>query len=128
MNAGKKYGKLEVVDDQLGNPTNAVDLAHVIIKLMNTENYGIYHCTGNGICSWYEFASKIVEYSGIHADVLPSSTKEYIEKHPSSADRPKWSALENKHLRETVGDDMRDWKKALRDFFDRWDGENGRIK
>lgn len=123
VNAGKKYGKLEVVNDQLGNPTNAVDLASEVIKLMFTDKYGIYHCTGNGICSWYEFARKIIEYSGIDAEVYPCSTEEYKKKHPLSADRPKWPALDNKHLRETIGDDMRYWEDALQDFFMNWKGD-----
>lgn len=123
VNAGKKYGKLEVVNDQLGNPTNAADLASEIIKLMFTDEYGIYHCTGKGICSWFDFARKIIEYSGIDAEVYPCSTEEYKQKHPQSADRPKWSALDNKHLRETIGDDMRNREDALKDFFMNWKGE-----
>ena len=59
VNAGKKFGKLTVVNDQLGNPTNAVDLAHHILKLAVSHEYGTYHCTGNGICSWYDFAAEI---------------------------------------------------------------------
>ena len=58
VNAGKKFGKLEVVNDQCGNPTNAVDLAHEILQLCVTHEYGLYHCTGEGICSWYDFASE----------------------------------------------------------------------
>ncbi len=58
VNAGKKFGKLEVVNDQCGNPTNAVDLAHEILQLCVTHEYGLYHCTGEGICSWYDFASR----------------------------------------------------------------------
>lgn len=54
VNAGKKFGKLEVVNDQCGNPTNAVDLAHEILQLCVTHEYGLYHCTGEGICSWYD--------------------------------------------------------------------------
>ena len=52
VNAGKKFGKLEVVNDQCGNPTNAVDLAHEILQLCVTHEYGLYHCTGEGVCSW----------------------------------------------------------------------------
>ena len=51
VNAGKKFGKLEVVNDQCGNPTNAADLAHEILQLCVTHEYGLYHCTGEGICS-----------------------------------------------------------------------------
>ena len=60
MNAGKKFGKLTVVNDQLGNPTNAEDLAHHLLQLAVSHDYGVYHCTGEGICSWYEFASEII--------------------------------------------------------------------
>lgn len=52
VNLGKTHEKITVVNDQLGNPTNAVDLAYHILKLAVSHDYGIYHCTGNGICSW----------------------------------------------------------------------------
>ena len=125
VNAGKKFGKLEVVNDQCGNPTNAVDLAHEILQLCVTHEYGLYHCTGEGICSWYDFASEIIRLSGVDATVAPCTSEEYKAKHPDSADRPKWSALDNRMLRCTVGNDVRDWKDALACFFAHWDGENG---
>ena len=49
---------MTVVDDQLGNPTNAADLAHEILNLLVTKEYGVYHCTGEGVCSWCEFAAR----------------------------------------------------------------------
>ena len=125
VNAGKKFGKLEVVNDQCGNPTNAVDLAHEILQLCVTHEYGLYHCTGEGICSWYDFASEIIRLSGVDATVSPCTSEEYKAKHPDSADRPKWSALDNRMLRCTVGNDVRDWKDALACFFEHWDGDNG---
>ena len=125
VNAGKKFGKLEVVNDQCGNPTNAVDLAHEILQLCVTHEYGLYHCTGEGICSWYDFASEIIRLSGVDAAVAPCTSEEYKAKHPESADRPKWSALDNRMLRCTVGNDVRDWKDALACFFAHWDGDNG---
>ena len=125
VNAGKKFGKLEVVNDQCGNPTNAVDLAHEILQLCVTHEYGLYHCTGEGICSWYDFASEIIRLSGVDAAVAPCTSEEYKAKHPDSADRPKWSALDNRMLRCTVGNEVRDWKAALACFFEHWDGENG---
>ena len=123
MNAGKKFGKLEVVSDQLGNPTNAEDLAHHILQLAVSHDYGVYHCTGEGICSWYEFASEIIRLSGVDATVAPCTSAEYSAKHPAAADRPAWSALENRMLACTVGNQMRDWKVALADFFAHWNGE-----
>jgi len=125
VNAGKKFGKLEVVNDQCGNPTNAVDLAHEILQLCVTHEYGLYHCTGEGICSWYDFASEIIRLSGVDAAVAPCTSEEYKAKHPESADRPKWSALDNRMLRCTVGNDVRDWRDALACFFAHWDGDNG---
>ena len=123
VNAGKKFGKLEVVSDQLGNPTNAEDLAHHILQLAVCHDYGVYHCTGEGICSWYEFASEIIRLSGVDATVSPCTSAEYSAKHPAAADRPAWSALENHMLACTVGNQRRDWKVALADFFAHWNGE-----
>ena len=125
VNAAKKTGSLEVVNDQCGNPTNAADLAHELLQLAGTEEYGLYHCTGEGICSWYDFASEIVKDAGIDATVAPISTKDYKEMHPQSADRPAWSALDNRMLRCTIGNEVRDWKVALKEFFANWNGENG---
>ena len=123
VNAGKKFGRLEVVSDQLGNPTNAEDLAHHILQLAVSHDYGVYHCTGEGVCSWYEFASEIIRLSGVDATVAPCTSAEYSAKHPAASDRPAWSALENRMLACTVGNHMRDWKEALADFFAHWNGE-----
>lgn len=115
MNAAKEKGHLDVVDDQRGNPTYAEDFAHHILKIILTEEYGIYHCTGNGECSWYDFAVKIIEYSGINADVSPITS----DKINRAAKRPAFSSLDNMMLRYTVGDDMRTWEKALKAFIEK---------
>lgn len=123
VNAGRKTGALTVVNDQLGNPTNAEDLAHHILKLVVTKEYGVYHCTGEGVCSWYDFAREIIRLSGVDATVAPCTSDEYAAAHPAAARRPAWSALENRMLACTVGNDMRDWKEALACFFDHWKPE-----
>lgn len=115
--AGEKGGA-KVVNDQRGNPTNAADLAHHLLKLAVTEQYGIYHCTGTGECSWYDFASKIVEYAGIPATITPCTTEEY----PTPAKRPAYSSLDNRMLRNTVGDEMRDWQDALKCYIEHLKG------
>lgn len=102
-------GALTVVDDQRGNPTNAEDLAHHLLKLTPTKEYGLYHCTGTGICSWYDFAVAIMELSGRQVPVTPCKSDDY----PSPAKRPANSALEHTMLRATVGDEMRPWREAL---------------
>ena len=119
----KTHDEITVVNDQLGNPTNAVDLAYHILKLAVSHDYGTYHCTGNGVCSWYDFACEIIRLSGESCAVKPISSAAYAAAHPQSADRPAWSALDNRMLRCTVGDEMRDWKTAIQDFFANWDGK-----
>ncbi len=118
LRVGAEKGSLTVVNDQIGNPTNAADLAHHILKLAVTNEFGIYHCTGNGVCSWYDFATEIIRLSGIKADVLPCTTKQYKQNNPNAASRPEYSALDNGMLRCTVGDEMRNWKDALKCYFE----------
>jgi len=108
----REKGSLKVVNDQRGNPTSANDLAHHILKLAVTEEYGIYHCTGSGECSWYDFAAKIVELAGIEGEVNPCTTEEF----PRPAPRPVYSSLQNLMLSCTVGDEMRPWEDALASF------------
>jgi dTDP-4-dehydrorhamnose reductase len=112
IKAAKERGHLDVVEDQRGNPTNAEDLAHHILKIILTEEYGIYHCTGKGECSWYDFACKIVEYAGIECTVSPITT----DKLTRAAKRPSYSSLDNMMMRCTVGDEVREWQDALRVF------------
>lgn len=92
---GRTHDKITVVNDQLGNPTNAVDLAYHILKLAVSHDYGIYHCTGNGICSWYDFACAIMQGAGLSCKVEPVTSAGYAAANPASASRPAWSALEN---------------------------------
>ena len=116
MRLGKEKESLNVVNDQLGNPTNANDLAYHILKLIETEEYGVYHCTGKGECSWYDFASEIMKLAGRACKVNPCTSEEYKIMNPNAAKRPEYSSLDNMMLRCTVGDEMRDWKEALSSF------------
>lgn len=116
-----KFGKIAVVADQLGNPTNANDLAHEILKLGLTENYGVYHCTNEGTCSWFDFACAVVDLAGIPCGKEPITSAEYKRRFPASADRPHYSSLENRHLAETVGNEMRPWREALETYMSNLD-------
>ena len=118
LKLAREKGGAKVVNDQRGNPTNAADLAHHLLKLAVTEQYGIYHCTGTGECSWFDFASKIVEYAGIPATITPCTTEEF----PTPAKRPAYSSLDNRMLRNTVGDEMRDWQDALKCYIEHLEG------
>lgn len=112
INLGKEKDMIKVVNDQRGNPTNANDLAYHILKLIETEEYGVYHCTGKGECSWYDFAKLIIELSGGKCEVKPCTSEEY----KTPAKRPEYSSLDNMMLRNTVGDEMREWKDAIKSF------------
>lgn len=113
LRLARENGKIAVVADQVGNPTSANDLAYTILKIATTEEYGVYHCTNNGICSWFDFASAAVELAGIPCEKEPLTSAEYKARFPQSADRPAYSSLDNARLRATVGDEMRPWRVAL---------------
>ena len=109
VNLAKKREEIDVVDDQIGTPTNVLDLSYVIANLLETDEYGIYHCTAKGECSWFFFAKLIVRCFGIDVVVRPCSTEQFKRK----AKRPKFSTLENFMLKKTIGDLFRDWEEAF---------------
>lgn len=114
LRAGLQGGPLKVVNDQFGTPTNAEDLAHHLLRLLITRQYGLYHCTGNGTpCTWYDFAREILQLANVDVEINPCTTEEY----PRPAPRPAYSALDNMMLRATIGDEMRPWPVALKRFF-----------
>lgn len=112
LKLAKANDSIKVVNDQKGNPTNANDLAYHILKLIKTEEYGIYHCTGEGECTWHDFASRIIELSGENCIVNPCTSDEF--KSPTK--RPEYSSLDNMMLRCTVGNEMRNWETAIECF------------
>ena len=119
MRLGKDKDSITVVNDQKGNPTSANDLAYHILKIIETEEYGVYHCTAKGECTWYDFAKRIMELAGLNCVVNPISTEDYIKGiNKKIAKRPAYSSLDNMMLRCTVGDDMRNWEEELETFIE----------
>lgn len=113
LRLAREKGSLTVVDDQVGNPTSAVDLAYQLVLLAGSTETGIFHCTCNGeAVSWHTFAKRIVEKAGLDVPVNTCTTEEF----PRPAKRPSFSALDNEHLRKSIGDSMRDWKVSLDSF------------
>lgn len=104
---------LAVVNDQVGSPTFAGDLAKVILKLIESENYGIYHCSNQGQCSWYEFAEKIIEFSRIDETRITPITSEELNR---PAPRPKFSVLNNYMLKLQDIHEMPNWVSSLENF------------
>ena len=95
-------------------PTYTKDLAQAIGKLVGLTNSvsGIYHITNSGSCSWYEFDLAIKEIANLDANIIPISTEQYR----SPARRPKMSILQNSRYQELIGDKLRHWKEALKEY------------
>jgi dTDP-4-dehydrorhamnose reductase len=112
INLAKSKPELRVVNDQVFSPTYTKDAAKKISDLIKTENYGIFHITNKGACSWYEFTTEILKLAGLKTPVIPITSAEY----PQKARRPSYSVLDNYHLRLLGMDDMRPWQEALKDY------------
>ena len=117
LRLAREKGELTVVSDQVGNPTCAVDLAWQLVLLAASSERGVFHATGNGEpVSWHTFAKRIVSQAGLDVPVHPCTTDEF----PRPARRPAFSALDNKRLRDTIGDSMREWTVALDSFLEEY--------
>lgn len=106
----KKKG-LKVVDDQVGSPTYAYDLA-LKLRELTGKGYGVYHLTNSSKCSWYEFAAEIARLKGIKAKISPITSAEFNRP----AQRPAFSVLKNNMLKLEGVKKLRPWKKALKDY------------
>lgn len=103
--------ELRVVDDQIGSPTYAKDLARVIVQICEREDFesGIYHYSNRGEISWCDFARAIVEIGGKRGKITPCTTAEYGAKAP----RPAYSVLDTSKICEALGCDIPDWRDSL---------------
>ena len=102
--------KVRVVSDQVGSPTSAKELAAAIAHLLFTENYGVFHATCEGSCSWSQFAEEIFKLAGKKTAVEAITTEEFGAKAP----RPAYSILENYMLKLTTDYMFADWHDALK--------------
>lgn len=116
LRLAENHDQVTVVDDQFGNPTNANDLAYEILKIALTDDYGIWHVTNKGTCSWADFAEAVLEDTD--CEVIRCTSEEYKQAHPDSADRPAYSSLRNKHIEDTIGNEMRPWREALATYME----------
>jgi dTDP-4-dehydrorhamnose reductase len=112
LRLAKERDKLTVVNDQIFSPTYTRDLARKIAWLIDTEYYGIFHITNKSSCSWYDFAREILNLAGLKTPVSPITSEQYHQK----ARRPRFSVLDNYHLRLLGLNDMRPWQEALQDY------------
>lgn len=104
--------ELRVVDDQRCTPTSTADLAPAILDLLDRHQWGTYHATNSGDCSWFEFAREIVAVRGLTTRLLPATTAEF----PRPARRPPYSVLDCSRLAFAIGAPLRPWRDALADY------------
>lgn len=109
----ENHDELNVVCDQVGTPTSAVELAKMIHYLEGTENYGTFHATCEGDTNWAGFAEAIFKRAGKNVKVNHVTSKQYKEMNPASANRPAYSILEDYMIKLTSDFVMADWQDAL---------------
>lgn len=114
LKLAENHDTITVVNDQFGSPTYTYDLAGLLVDMVQTERYGIYHATNEGICSWYDFACAIFEEAGIPMNVKPVSTEEYGAK----ASRPANSRMSKEKLTEQGFERLPAWQDALKRYLD----------
>ncbi|PFP30849.1 dTDP-4-dehydrorhamnose reductase [Bacillus sp. AFS073361] len=101
--------ELNVVGDQIGSPTNTFDLSRLLLDMVQTDRYGIYHATNEGYCSWAEFAQKIFQLADKTVNVNSITTEEY----PTRAVRPKNSRLSKQKLIDNGFTPLPSWQDSL---------------
>lgn len=107
---------LSVVSDQIGTPTNAVDLAEVLVKMIQycqtepVEVFGIYNFSNEGQCSWYDFAKEIFKVNNISINLQSIPTASY----PTPAKRPAYSVLDKTKIKEVFGVEIKSWELSLK--------------
>ena len=109
LNLGKTHDHLTVVNDQTGSPTYTYDLARLLVDMIQTDKYGRYHATNEGLCTWYEFACEIFKQAGMNVSVAPVSSDEY----PAKAKRPSNSRMDKSKLTENGFKPLPTWQDAL---------------
>lgn len=112
LNLAKTNDEVRVVGDQFGSPTSTRVLADIIAALIETDNYGIFHGTCEGSCSWADFTDEIFRLSGVDTKVNHITTEEY----PTPAKRPAYSVLEKYMLKLTMNYTVEDWKTAIQEY------------
>lgn len=108
---------ISVVNDQIGTPTNAVDLANALIQIIltdnrqpTTKNFGVYNFSNEGECSWYDFAKEIFKINNIEIDLKPIPTSSF----PTPAKRPKYSVLDKTKIKSTFWLEIKNWELNLK--------------
>lgn len=111
INAGKTHDAVRVISDQIGTPTYTLDLARLLVDIIETDKFGYYHATNEGgYISWYDFCCEFYRQYGLSTAVIPVSTAEYGL---SKAERPKNSRLDKSKLSTSGFQPLPDWRDAI---------------
>lgn len=110
----KEKGNLAVVDDEIGNPTYAPDLARALAELIETNHFGIYHLVGEGSASRYDWAERILQLAGLGNIPI---TRSKLADYPRASTPPRYGALANFAAATSLGIKLRPWQEALEDYF-----------
>ena len=113
LKLGESHKELSIVCDQIGSPTYTHDLAKLLCDMIETEKFGIYHATNEGVCSWAEFAQEIFKQANTDVKVNPITTEEYLKNKPQQAKRPLNSRLSKKCLDDAGFIRLPIWQDAL---------------
>lgn len=116
LRLSETHDTVSVVNDQLGSPTSAKELAKAIAYLLPTQNYGLFHGTCEGMCSWADFTEEIFRLAGKSTKVNRVTSAQYKEMNPQSADRPAYSVLENYMLKLTGDFMFAEWHDAIAEY------------
>lgn len=114
LRLSQTHQKLNVVGDQVGSPTNTLDLSNLLLDIIQTNKYGIYHATNEGFCSWAEFAREIFHLTNKNVKVNSITSEEY----PTKASRPKNSRLSKQKLIGNGFEPLPHWKDSLKLYLD----------
>ena len=114
LRLAEERDEIGVVYDQVGSPTSAFELAKAMDSLLFTDNYGTFHGTCEGTCSWADFAEEIFRLAGKNVKVNRLTSDQY----PAKAKRPAYSVLDNYMFRITNGFMFADWHDALKEYMD----------
>ena len=112
LRLGKERGAVSVVNDQIGSPTYTYDLSKLVVDMIQTDKYGIYHATNEGLCSWYEFACEIFKQAGMDVQVTPVDSNAF----PAKAKRPNNSRMSKAELDKNGFNRLPTWQDALRRY------------
>ncbi len=118
LRLGRTHSELNVVDDQIGSPTYTFDLARLLVDIALSEEYGTYHATNEGVCSWAEFAKEIFRLAKMSVTVHPVTTEEYKKLNPNQTDRPLNSRMSKDKLEQKGFKRLPTWQDALKRYID----------